>query len=281
MTQEQGKAYRRVARRGADLRRHHRLVRRGRPPRLWPHRAGPAEGRAPDRAAGAGRRRRRLHAVEFPDADAGAQDRRRARRRLLDHHQGLGRNAGRLRRAGEMLRRCRPAGGRAQSRVRRAGGSVRAPDRRRRSVQEDFLHRLDPGRQASRRARRQGHEARHHGARRPFAGRGVRRRRSGEGRRHHRRVQVPQRRPGLHLADALLRAGERLQQIPRALHRIRQGHQARRRAGEGHHAWARSPIRAGSTPWSRFVNDAKEPRRQDRRPAASATATRASSSSRR
>ena len=48
-----------------------------------------------------------------------------------------------------------------------------------------------------------------------------------------------------------------LQQIPRALHRIRQGPQARRRAGEGHHAWARSPIRAGSTPWRVFVNDAK------------------------
>ena len=101
--------------------------------------------------AGAGRRRRRLHAVEFPDAHAGAQDRRRARGRLLDHHQGLGRNAGRLRRTGQMLRRCRRAGGRAQSGVRRAGGRVRAPD----PVQdreEDFLHRLDPGRQASRRA---------------------------------------------------------------------------------------------------------------------------------
>ena len=112
----------RVARRSAHLRRHHRLVRRGRPPRLWPRGARPAEGRAPDRAAGAGRRRRGLHAVEFPDAHAGAQDRRRARGRLLDHHQGLGRNAGRLRRAGEMLRRRRPAGGRAQSGVRRAGG---------------------------------------------------------------------------------------------------------------------------------------------------------------
>ncbi len=125
-----GQGLRRVAHRSADLRRHHRLVRRGRPPRLWPHRAGPHEGRAPDRGAGAGRRRRRVHAVEFPDADAGAQDRRCARRRLLDHHQGLGRNARRLRRTGQVLRRCRRAGGRAQSRVRRSGGSVGAPDRR-------------------------------------------------------------------------------------------------------------------------------------------------------
>ena len=50
--------------------------------------------------AGAGRRRCGVHAVEFPDADAGAQDRRRARGRLLDHHQGVGGDAGRLRRAG-------------------------------------------------------------------------------------------------------------------------------------------------------------------------------------
>jgi succinate-semialdehyde dehydrogenase/glutarate-semialdehyde dehydrogenase len=40
--------------------------------------------------------------------------------------------------------------------------------------------------------------------------------------RHHRRVQVSQRRPGLHLADALLRAGGCLSALPQALHRIRQ-----------------------------------------------------------
>ena len=89
---------------------------------------GRAEGRAPDRVAGAGRRRCGVYALEFPDADAGAQNRRRARGRLLDHHQGLGRDAGRLRRTGQMLRRRRRAGGRPQSRVRRAGGSVRASD---------------------------------------------------------------------------------------------------------------------------------------------------------
>ncbi len=68
-------------------------------------------------------------------------------------------------------------GRRAQPGVRRAGGSLRASAREGRRAQ-DLLHRLDPGRQASRRARRQRHETHHHGARRPFAGRGVRRRRS-------------------------------------------------------------------------------------------------------
>ncbi len=40
-TQEQGKVVRGIAHRSPDLRRHHRLVCRGRPPRLRPHRAGP------------------------------------------------------------------------------------------------------------------------------------------------------------------------------------------------------------------------------------------------
>ena len=51
----------------------------------------------------------------------------------------------------KLLRRRRPAGGRAQSRVRRAGRSVRASARQGRGA-ENFLHRLDPGRQASRRS---------------------------------------------------------------------------------------------------------------------------------
>ena len=100
MVLEQGKPYRRGARRGHRLRRHHRLVRRGRPPLLRPHRAGPRQGRPPARGAGADRRRRGVHAVEFPGADAGPQGRRRARGRLLAHPQGLGRDAGRLRRDG-------------------------------------------------------------------------------------------------------------------------------------------------------------------------------------
>ncbi len=60
----------------------------------------------------------------FPTLTPGAQDRRCAGGRLLGHHQGLGRNTGRLRRTGQMLCRCRSAGGRAQYGVRRAGGSV-------------------------------------------------------------------------------------------------------------------------------------------------------------
>ena len=75
MAQEQGKIVRRSRGRGAHHRRHLRLVRRGRPPRLWPHRPGPRQGHASDGAAGAGRRGCGFHAVEFPDADAGAQDR--------------------------------------------------------------------------------------------------------------------------------------------------------------------------------------------------------------
>ena len=145
-----GQGLRRGARRGDRLGRHHRLVRRGGPPQLRPHRAGPRQGHAAAGGAGAGRRRRRVHAVEFPGADAGPQDRRRARRGLLADPQGIGRDAGRLRRDGALLRRRRRAGGRAQPRVRRAGGSLRAPDRQGRGAQ-DLVHRLDPGRQASRR----------------------------------------------------------------------------------------------------------------------------------
>ena len=71
---------------------------------------------------------------------------------------------------------------------------------------QDHLHRLDPGGQAARGARRPAHEARHDGAGRPRAGdrvRGRRHRARGQGRG---RGQVPQRRPGLHLAHALPRA---------------------------------------------------------------------------
>ena len=88
MTQEQGKILAEAQGGGAGHRRHHRMVRRGGPPRLWPHRCRAARGHAPARGAGAGRRGGGVHALEFSDLDAGAQDRRRARGRLLDHHQG-------------------------------------------------------------------------------------------------------------------------------------------------------------------------------------------------
>ena len=99
MTQEQGKVLAEAKGEVDDHRRHRRMVRRGRPPRLWPHHPEPQPDRAPDGGDRAGRRRGGVHAVEFPDAHAGAQDRGRARRRLLDHRQGVGRNARRLRRA--------------------------------------------------------------------------------------------------------------------------------------------------------------------------------------
>ena len=70
-----------------------------------------------------------------------------------------------------------------------------------------------------------------------------------------------------------------LRPLPQALHRIRQGDQARRRPGEGHHHGAArqcAPARRDGSVRRRR----QEPRRQGRRPAASAAATRAISSSR-
>ena len=126
-----------------------------------------------------------------------------------------------------------------------------------------------------------GMKKRHHGARRPLAGRRVRRCRSGKGRRHHRGVQVSQRRSGLHLADALLRAGG----SPTASSSPASPNTPR--ASSSATAWRRAP-RLGPLANPRRL-DAMEvvrqrrqgARRQDRRPAARVTATRASSSSRR
>ena len=58
---------------------------------------GARRGRLPARDQGAGRPGRGLHAVELPGVAGGAQDRRGARHRLLDHRQAAGRDA-RLRR---------------------------------------------------------------------------------------------------------------------------------------------------------------------------------------
>ena len=49
------------------------------------------------------------------------------------------------------------------------------------------------------------------------------------------RQQVPQRRPGLRLADALPGAGEGLRELRRQVRRRREGGEGRRRAREGHH----------------------------------------------
>jgi hypothetical protein len=107
-----------------------------------------------------------------------------------------------------------------------AGGCVRAPDPEEVS-QEDLVHGIGPGRQASRRPRGQGHEESNHGAWRALTGRRVRRCRPREDRRHHRGVQVSQCRSSLHLADAFLRAGKELQQVRGPLHRICQGPETR------------------------------------------------------
>ena len=86
----------------------------------------------------------------------------------------------------------------------------------------------------------------------------VRRRRSGEECGDNRRLQVSQCRTGLHRADALLRAGRRLFSLPGAVHRLRRRGSSSATAWRRARPWARSPIRAGSTRWKSFVNDAKE-----------------------
>ena len=77
--------------------RHHRMVRRGRLPRLRPHRAFAQSRGAPDGGEGPGRAGGGVHALELPDQPGGAQDVGGARHRLLDHRQGARRNARRAR----------------------------------------------------------------------------------------------------------------------------------------------------------------------------------------
>ena len=76
--------------RGRHVRRHRRVVRRGRKARLRPGHPEPQSDRAPDGRHRAGRRRRGVHAMEFPGAHAGSQGCGGARSRLRDHHQGVG-----------------------------------------------------------------------------------------------------------------------------------------------------------------------------------------------
>ena len=99
--------------------------------------------------------------------------------------------------------------GRHQPRLRRAGRDLGVPDPAPDHPQ-GLVHRLGAGRQASERAGGEPHEARHHGARRPCAGAGVRRRRRGGRGQADGRLQVSQRRPGLRVADPLLRARQGL-----------------------------------------------------------------------
>ena len=112
----------------------------------------------------------------FPDQPSGAQSLGRARRGMFCDLQRAGRDARQLHGTRARLCRCRHSEGRDQSRLRRAVGDFRishsASDRA-----QDFVHRLDRGRQASRRPRRATHEARDDGTRRPCAGDRLRRRR--------------------------------------------------------------------------------------------------------
>ena len=153
MTHGAGQAAGRSEGRDAGRRRRDRLVRRGSPPRLWPRHPGARRGRLPAGDEGAGGPGRRVHAVELPDQPGGAQAVGGAGRRLLDHRQGARGNAGLARRADPRLRRCRRAGRRGQPGLRRAGGDFRIPHSASDHPQ-DVLHRLDPGRQAARRAGR-------------------------------------------------------------------------------------------------------------------------------
>ena len=199
MTQEQGKPLAEAKMETLAGRRPHRVVRRGRAPRLWPRHPGARGRRVPARRPRAGGAGRRLHAVELPDQPGGAQALGRGRHRLLHHRQGAGGDARLARRADPRLPRRRRAGRRGLPRLRRAGGDQLLPHRAPGHPQGD-LHRLHAGRQAARGAGRAAHEAGDDGARRPRAGHRLRRRRPRPRRQDARRRQVPQRRAGLRLA---------------------------------------------------------------------------------
>ena len=142
----------------------------------------------------------------------------------------------------------------AQMRVRRARHGLAPPARLAGHAQAE-LHRIGPGRQASDEARRRQRDADDDGTGRARAGAGVRRLRSGEDARHAGRAQVPQRRPGLRLADALPCAGRDLRGVRR---RASPSGRASCRSATGstpRAAWGRWPIRAAPTRsprWSRM-----------------------------
>ena len=85
-----------------------------------------------------------------------------------------------------------------------------------------LVHRIHASGQATHEAGGRRHEAHHHGAGRPRAGDRVRRRGCGPRARSFGRVQVPQFRPGVRFADALLRARKDLQAIRRWIRGARQ-----------------------------------------------------------
>ena len=192
--------------RGAHLRRHHRMVCRGRPPRLWPHRAGPRQGM-------------RQIVVQEPVGIVAAftpwnfptlTPARKIGGALAAGCSIIIKASEETPGACVELVRCFADAGLPAGVLNLVFGVPAKVSEH--LIASDVVRKISftgsiPVGKHLAGARGQGHEARHHGAWRPFAGRGVRRRRSGKDRRHHRGVQVPQRRAGLHLADALLCAG--------------------------------------------------------------------------
>jgi hypothetical protein len=151
----------------------------------------------------AGRRLPRAHRLELPGAAAGAQDGRGTGRRLYRHRRPASESAG-----GAIRHRPGAASTPACRRLRCILTGDPAFDLR----SPDHLAAVRKGRSPARcrgqdpaAPRRRGHQARHHGTRRPRAGHRPRGRRPRRGGRKARRRQVPQLRAGLHLALALLR----------------------------------------------------------------------------
>ena len=106
----------------------------------------------------------------------------------------------------------------------------------------------------------------------------LRRRRRRSRRRHHGRLQIPQRRPGVRLAHALLRAGEGVRQVRRAL--PRQGEEAQGRARHrARHEDGPARAQAPRARDRRLRRGRRRARREDPRRRQHASATRATSSS--
>ena len=152
MTLEQGKPLAEAKGETLAARRRHRLVRRGRPPRLWPRHPGARAGHLPARREGAGRARSPPSRRGTSRSTRSCASSPRRSHGLLDHREGPGGDAGLARRADPRLRRCGRAGGRRQPRLRRAVRDFGIPHPASDHPQ-DLLHGLDADRQASRGAR--------------------------------------------------------------------------------------------------------------------------------
>ena len=255
MTQEQGKPLDRSEARSARLGAAVRLVRRGRQARLRPH-ARPPRGPAQPRDPPAGRPDRDLHAVEFPDLSAGEEGQRRARRRLHRDLAPAARNARRRHRAVPRARRRRHSQRRRAAGPRRQRPGQRDAHRQPRHPQGQ-LHRLDQRRQASDAPVRRQHDPRDDGARRPRAGADLRRLRPRKDARHGRPAEVPERRPGVRLADPLLRPERHLRRVHQGLRRAHRQGEGRQRPRGRTRRWARSPTAAAPTRSTRWSQDAK------------------------